>query len=62
MIGGFHMVKRTSWVVAFYPYASAHIEYRATYACSAQEAVDIARYEWNVYEVVECYKKVANWS
>lgn len=57
------MRKQTSWVVSFRRHgAFSEIEYEWTYACSAQEAVDWARYELNVYEVVECFKKVNNWS
>jgi hypothetical protein len=56
-------MKRTSWVVSFRRYGGfSDIEYACTYAYSAQEAVDWARYELNVYEVVECFKKVSNWS
>ena len=55
-------MKSNSWGVAIRRYDIAQVEYVCTYACSAQEAVDWARYELNVYEVVECYKKVNNWS
>jgi hypothetical protein len=55
-------MKRTSFVVAFYAYPGAHIEYAATYATTAQEAVNWARFELSVYEVVDCYKMVKNWS
>ena len=56
-------MKQTSWVVSFRRHGGfSDIEYACTYAHSAQEAVDWARYELNVYEVVECFKKVSNWS
>ena len=55
-------MKRTSWVVYYREHCHGGLESTCLYACSAQEAVDYARYELNVYEVVECYKKVNNWS
>lgn len=56
-------MKRTSWVVAVRrDGAWSDMEYVCTYACSAQEAVDWARYELCVYEVCTCFKQVNNWN
>lgn len=55
-------MKRTSWVVYYRKYCHGSLESICLYANSAQEAVDYARYELAAYEVVECYKKVNNWS
>ena len=56
-------MKKTSWVVSFRRHGPfSPIEYDCTYACSAQEAVSWTRYDLKVYEVVECFKKVNNWS
>lgn len=53
---------RTTFVVSFRrDGAYSELEYAACYAETAQQAVDWARYELNVYEVVECFKKVSNW-
>ena len=58
-------MKRTSFIVTYRRNGVySQIEFFETYATSAQEAVDILRYESGIspYEVVECYKKVSNWS
>jgi hypothetical protein len=55
-------MQRTTFVVEFRrDGAWSEIEYAATYAVNAQQAVDWARYELNVYEVVACYKQIRNW-
>lgn len=56
-------MKRTTFVVEFRRDGGfSEIEYKAVYAQTAQDAVDVARYIWNVYEVVDCYKQVKNWN
>ena len=51
------------WVVSFRRDGIfSNVEYTELYANNAQAAVDYVRYNMNVYEVCDCFKKVRNWS
>lgn len=56
--------KNYSWVVAFRRNSIAsEVEYKETYGNTAQEAVDVAKYIWKVYQVVGVFKEIkGGWS